>query len=142
MPKNPPEGYNTITPYIISPDAEGLIDFVEKTLDGTLMNRFDRDDGSVQHAEVRVGDSVLMIGGANDEFPPFPLMAHLYVDDVDRVHAKAVTNGARSVQEPENQFYGDRTSGVTDPDGNTWWLATRVEDVDPEEMARRATAQG
>lgn len=141
MPKNPPEGYNTITPYIISPDPEGLIDFVEKTLGGTLMNRFDRDDGSVQHAEVRVGDSVLMIGGANDEFPPFPLMAHVYVDDVDQVHAKAVANGARSVQEPEDQFYGDRTSGVTHSDGNTWWLATRVEDVDPEEMARRAAAQ-
>ena len=136
MPKNPPDGYHTVTPQAIVPDPDAMISFVTGVLGGRLEGRYEHD-GFVMHAEVSIGDSKIMIGGATDEYPPFPVMTHLYVDDVDSVYRAALENGARSVQEPQDQFYGDRSGGVTDSQGNLWWLATHIEDVSAEELQRR-----
>jgi PhnB protein len=140
VPKNPPDGYHSVTPYAVVPDATTLIDFATSVLGGTLKERMDRDDGSVMHAEVTVGDSLLMLSSTDEENPPFPAMLHVYVDDVDAVYEAALARGATSLRKPDDQFYGDRVGGVVDTQGNQWWLATRVEDVSPEEMERRLTA--
>lgn len=137
MPKNPPDGYHSLTPYAVVPDAETMIEFATAVLGGAVKERMDREDGSVMHAEVTIGDSVLMLSSTNDENPPFPAMLHVYIDDVDAVYDAALLKGATSLRKPEDQFYGDRIGGVIDSQGNQWWLATHVEDVSPEEMERR-----
>jgi hypothetical protein len=88
-------------------------------------------DGSIAHAQVQIGSSAVMVGGARDEWKALPMFMHLYVPDADAVYAQAIAAGATSMQEPMDEFYGDRTSGVKDPFGNLWWLATHQEDVPP-----------
>jgi len=97
--------------------------------------------GKIQHAEVKVGNSMLMLGGARGEWTARPGNFYLYVEDVDAVYKKAIAAGGKSISEPANQFYGDRHGGVTDSQGNGWWIATHIEDVSPEELERRAKAQ-
>jgi uncharacterized glyoxalase superfamily protein PhnB len=94
------------------------------------------------HAELRLGDSLVMIAEASAQYGPFPAMLHLYLEDVDAVYRRALAAGAAALQEPADQFYGDRTAGVRDAFGNTWWLATHIEDVPLEEMQRRASQRG
>jgi uncharacterized glyoxalase superfamily protein PhnB len=101
----------------------------------------DMPDGSVGHAEVRIGDSVVMVGQAGDAWPAVASALHLYVTDVDATYKTAVAAGATSKDEPEDQFYGDRRANVIDPAGNQWFIATHVEDVPPEEMETRAKAR-
>lgn len=133
-----PDGYNTVTPYLVVDDAVKVLAFVEKAFGGRVRSRMDGPDGSVAHAEVQLGDSVIMVADATDEWRTGPTMIHLYMDDCDGVYRRALEAGAESLREPEDQFYGDRSAGVKDPSGTSWWIATRVEDVPPEEMARRA----
>jgi PhnB protein len=133
-----PDGYHTVTPYLIVDDADGVIAFAQRAFDAELMHRSLGPDGGVMHAEIRIGDSRVMLGQANAQWPAMPAMLHLYVPDVDTVYRRALGAGARSVREPATQFYGDRSGGVADAAGNQWWIATRVEDVPPEEIARRA----
>ncbi len=99
-----------------------------------------RSDGSVSHAEVRIGDSVVMMGEPMDASKSMPGMLYLYIPDVDAAYKRALAAGATSVREPTNEFYGDRSAGVKDAFGNIWYMATHVEDVPPEEMAKRARA--
>jgi len=98
-------------------------------------------DGSIRHAEARIGDSMVMIGQAGGEWKPKPNTVHVYVPDVDATYKKALAAGATSTREPVTQFYGDRSAGVEDAQGNSWWIATHVEDVSPEEMEKRMAAQ-
>jgi PhnB protein len=135
-----PDGYHSITPYLIVPGVRQLIDFLKRAFDAEPMGEFARPDGSVMHADVRIGGSVVMMGEAGAEWPAMPASLHLYVPDVDATYKRALETGATSLREPANQFYGDRSAGVKDPSGNMWWLATHVEDVSPEEMKRRAEA--
>lgn len=93
------------------------------------------------HAEVKIGDSVIMMGEPMGDFKPMPGSIYLYVKDTDATYRKAIQAGAVSIMEPADQFYGDRSAGVKDPLGNFWWIATHIEDVPPEELARRAAAQ-
>lgn len=137
-----PEGYPTVSPYLVVTDVPAVIDFVERVLDGKVVERMEGPGGDVSHAEVRVGDSLLMMGPAEDESKRMPAMLHIYVPDVDAVYQRALDAGATSVREPADQFYGDRSGGVKDAEGNTWWFATHIEDVSPEELARRAAQQG
>lgn len=137
MPKNPPEGYHTLTPQIVVEDARETIEFVQNVFDADLREIYE-DDGRIVHSEVMIGDSRLMIASASEEFGAFPLMVNLYVDDVDATFAKAIEHGATSLRDPADQFYGDRTGGVIDPQGNHWWISTHIEDVSEEEMRRRA----
>lgn len=136
-----PAGHHTVTPYLIVRDARALIEFVERAFAGEVVRRWDMPDGTVRHAEIQIGDSRIMLADAGEQWPPMPAMVHLYVDDVDAVHRRALAAGATSIQEPEDMPYGDRSGGVRDASGNLWWLATRVEDLTDEEIVRRAAAR-
>lgn len=132
-----PDGYHTVTPYLIVEDALAILDFLERAFGATVLDRYLAPDGSVTHAEFRIGDSLVMLGGASAQYPAIAAMLHLYVEDVDAVYRQALAAGATSLREPENMPYGDRSGGVKDPAGNQWWIATHVEDVSSEELARR-----
>jgi uncharacterized glyoxalase superfamily protein PhnB len=136
-----PDGYHTVTPYIVVEDAGGLIDFIKQAFGVEERMRHTRPDGAIMHAEVQLGDSIIMIGGGSPELPAKPAMLHLYVEDVDALYTRALAAGGASLREPADQFYGDRSAGVSDRWGNEWWIATHIEDVTPEEIERRAQAQ-
>jgi uncharacterized glyoxalase superfamily protein PhnB len=138
MAVNPvPDGYHTVTPYLTVGGADKVIEFMKEAFDAEERFRMARPDGTVGHAEVQIGDSIVMIADPV-ESSPMPTLLHLYVDDCDATYERALAAGADSVRGPENQFYGDRTAGVRDSGGNQWWISTHVEDVSDEEMARRA----
>ncbi|MGZ8711093.1 MAG: VOC family protein [Thermoanaerobaculia bacterium] len=137
-----PDGYRTVTPYLVTPDAERILEFAKQAFGAVVTEEHKDDKGRIQHAAMRIGDSMVMLGQSNDKYPTMQSMLHLYVPDVDAVYAKAVKAGGKSLREPTNEFYGDRSCGVVDPGGNQWWIATHVEDVPPEEMERRAAAAG
>jgi len=136
MPNNPPEGYHTLTAQTIVDDAAETIAFVEAVFDAEVEEIYE-NDGYIQHAQVRIGDSPLMLASTSESFAEFPVMMNVYVNDVDAVFAKAVEHGATPLREPEDQFYGDRTGGVRDGQGNQWWISTRIEEVSEEEIRRR-----
>lgn len=136
-----PEGYHTITPYLTVQGADELIDFMKQVFAATEIERMANPDGTVKHAEVRIGDSVVMISESRGEWKPMPAALYLYISDVDAVYRRALAAGATSLMEPTNTFYGNRESGVKDQFGNYWWIATHIEEVSPEEMAKRAEAQ-
>jgi PhnB protein len=141
MPVKPiPEGYHTVTPYLTVRGVAKLMDFLKRSFGAAEKERMTQQDGRIMHAEVRIGDSVVMMGEPADESSLMPGMIHLYVDDVDTTYQRALQAGATSLREPEDQFYGDRSAGVRDAFGNVWWIATHKEDVSPEEMKRRAQA--
>jgi uncharacterized glyoxalase superfamily protein PhnB len=135
-----PEGFHTVTPYLVATDAAALIDFITRGLAGQERFVMRRPDGSIGHAEMQVGDSHVMIGQAGGGNPAFPAMLYLYVPDVDALFKQAVAAGAKALHEPATQFYGDRHGAVVDSNGNQWWIATHVEDVSQEELERRAAA--
>ena len=132
-----PQGYHTVTPYLIVDDARAQIEFLQKAFGATKSFSHDGPDGKIAHAEVKVGDSILMIGNAGGKWPARPCNIYLYVENTDDLYKRALAAGAKSVMEPANQFYGDRNAGVEDSNGNQWWIATHVEDVSPDEMERR-----
>jgi uncharacterized glyoxalase superfamily protein PhnB len=139
MTVNPiPEGYHTVTPYIVAADVDRLLDFVEAAFDAAEKERVPSQDGRTGHAEVTIGDSYVMLGREQEGFPALPAMLYLYVPNTDATYARALAAGATSVQEPADMFYGDRSAGVKDPAGNTWMIATRQENLTPEELAERA----
>lgn len=121
-----PAGYPSMSPYLISPDAEALIRFAEAAFGGVLLRRFDRPDGSLMHAEVRIDDSVLMIGGGATATRSGAPHIHLYVPDAQAAFARAVEAGGSVVQEPLRKGEDDDLrGGVQDPSGTTWWLASQ-----------------
>lgn len=136
-----PDGYHTVTPYLVIEGAARLIDFLKAAFGAEEIFRMPgKDEGTVGHAEIRIGDSMIMVADANEEYPARPSMIALYVEDVDATYQRAIAAGATSIKEVADQFYGDRSGGVTDASGNRWWISTHVEDVTPEELARRAAA--
>ena len=136
-----PEGYHTVTPYLVVNGVAKLIDFMKQAFEAKGADELmRRPDGSVAHAEVRLGDSVVMMGEPAPGQPLMPAGLYIYVKDTDTTYERALKAGATSLMEPADQFYGDRNAGVLDPFGNRWWIGTRVEDVAPEEIARRAEA--
>jgi len=135
-----PDGYHSVTPYLIVKGVAALIDFLKEAFDAVETERLPGPDGTIGHAEVRIGDSIVMMG-EGEHFEPMPAAIYLYVNDIDAAYAKALAAGATTVMEPADQFYGDRSGGVKDAFGNLWFVATHKEDVSPEEMARRAAAR-
>ncbi len=122
-----PEGYSTVSPYLIVRDAAGVISFLEETFGATELRRFPMPDGSIMHAEVKLGDTVIMLGEAGEAWPPVPAHLHVYVADADATYERALAAGAESVEEPtQKEGQADRRGGVRDPAGNTWWIAARV----------------
>lgn len=137
-----PEGFHSVTPYLVVDNASKLVEFLQRAFGATEMHRSVMPDGSITHAEVRIGDSPVMIGQAREPWKPRPSTLYVYVEDVDAVFRKAVEAGGKSLQEPKDQFYGDRSGGVEDPCGNQWFMATHIEDVSHEESQRRFAAMG
>jgi len=135
-----PDGYHTVTPYLTVDDAALQINFLKTAFNAQVTFEMKDAQGNVRHAELRVGDSMLMLGQARDEWKSRPMSFYLYLPDVDAAYKSAVAAGGKSLQEPNNHFYGDRSGGVEDPQGNYWWVATHVEDVSPEEMEKRHKA--
>ena len=123
-----PSGYSTVSPYLIVAGAQAVIDFLKQTFGVVELRRYDLPDGSIMHAEVRIGDTVVMLGDAGEHWPAVTAHLHVYVDDVDATYRRALESGGRSVQPPERKGQDpDRRGGVKDPAGNTWWIATQVE---------------
>jgi len=133
-----PDGYGTVTPWIISSDTARLLDFVAAAFDATEIARIINDDGTIGHAEVRIGDSVVMMFDGRPEWPDTPAFLRLYVEDGDVVFRRALAAGAVPVSEMTELFWGDRVGRVRDPLGNVWWLQDRVADLSPEEIQQRA----
>ena len=140
-----PEGYRRVTPYLIVDGAAAAIDFYTSVLGATERMRMGGPEGKVGHAELEIGDSVIMLA---DEHPEMnargprstggtPVSLHMYVEDVDGVFERAVEAGAKALRPVEDQFYGDRLGSFEDPFGHQWSVATHVEDVSPDEMSKR-----
>jgi PhnB protein len=143
-----PDGYGSVTPYIIVAGAAKAIEFYKSVFGATERMRLGGPDGKIGHAELEIGDSLIMLADEHPEMgalaPPTvggtPVGLHVYVADVDAVAAKAVAAGATLKRPVENQFYGDRLGSLIDPFGHLWHISTHVEDVSPDEIARRAAA--
>ena len=138
-----PDGYHTITPYFAVRDAAKLVDFLKRALGAEEVDAMKMPDGKVMHAEMKLGNSMIMIGQADDpDYKLMPAMLYVYVNDADALYKQAMQAGAKSVMEPIDQFYGDRSGAIEDPAGNQWWLATRKEDLTSDELMRRASQRG
>jgi PhnB protein len=121
-----PDNYPSVSPYLISKDANALIDFLGSVFDATVTRRMDRPDGSVMHAELRIDDSIVMIGGGATDHQGAGVHVHVYVPDASSVYARAMQRNARSVQGPTRKRDDDDCrAGFADPDGNTWWVANQ-----------------
>ena len=131
------DGFHAITPYFLAQGADRLIDFISRAFAGEEVYRKERSDGSIMHAEMRIGDSMLMLGEAPAEFGSMPSSIYLYVSDSDAVFERALSAGGMSVFPVMTLPSGEGYGGVKDPCGNIWWIATHVEDVSPEEEDRR-----
>ena len=149
MTANPiPDGYHTVTPYLIMNNAAGAIEFYKRAFGATETMRIELPPGKVGHAEIRIGDSAIMLA---DESPDMgarsaqsiggsPVSILLYVEDVDATFERAVAAGSKVQRPIEDKFYGDRSGSVTDAFGYTWHIATRKEDLSAEEVRKRAQA--
>jgi len=135
-----PDGDHSVTPYLVVPGVATLLDFLTQAFEAHELHRLPRPDGTIMHAEVRIGDSRVMLGEPMGDAPTMLGALYLYVHDVDAVYTRALHAGATSTSAPADQFYGDRSAGLKDPVGNQWWIATHQEDVPPEEIAKRAEA--
>jgi PhnB protein len=145
-----PDGYHTATPYLIIRGAADAIEFYQKAFGATELFRFPAPDGKIGHAEIKIGDSPIMLA---DEYPEMgykgpqslggsPVSLMIYVDDVDTVFDRAVAAGASVKEAVSDKFYGDRIGTLTDPFGHVWHVSTHKEDVSVEEVERRAKAAG
>ena len=134
-----PEGYHTVTPYVVVDNAQGLIEFIKNAFAGKEIFVKKMDDGKIMHAALSVGDSIIMISDTMEGMEKQQTsMLYLYLEDADTVFKKAIQAKATSIREMQTEFYGDRAGAVKDKWGNVWWIATHVEDVDDEELERRA----
>jgi PhnB protein len=146
-----PEGFHTATPYLIVRNAAAALEFYKRAFGAVELTRHADPSGKIRHAEFRVGDSPIMLTDEWLEFPEWqspqarggtPVHIYLYVEDADALFAKAIEAGAKQLLPMQDQVYGDRSGGVTDPFGHVWYIATRVENLSEEEMQRRVAAAG
>jgi PhnB protein len=140
MVKPVPDGYHTVTPYLVVEDAGVLIDFLSRAFGARTRYSHKGPDGKVAHAEMQIGDSIIMMGTARGDSKPLTMALYLYVPNCDELYRQAIAAGATSIREPQDQFYGDRHGGIKDPSGNSWWVATHIEDVSDQELERRMSA--
>lgn len=132
-----PKNFHTLTPYLLVEGIDKLVEFLKKAFDAKVIDLMEMPDGTVMHAQLKIGDSMIMMGEPRS-FKPMTGMLYLYVEDVDTVYKQAINAGATSLREPVDEFYGDRAAGVEDMLGNQWWIATHKEDVSQEELKKRA----
>jgi uncharacterized glyoxalase superfamily protein PhnB len=136
-----PEGFQTLTAYLLVAEADKEIAFLKAAFDAETIHISRLPDGSVMHATLKIGTSMLMMGQARDTMKPIPAMLYMYVEDVDAVYKRALASGAQSIREPADQLYGDRSGGVVSANGIQWWIGTHIEDVSEEELQRRMAGQ-
>jgi len=140
-----PEGYNTVTPYLVIKGAAQAIEYYKKVFGATVVVRMDGPEGRVGHAELQIGDSRIMLADENPSMGATsattignsPVSLYLYLPDVDKVVDKAVAEGAKILKPVQDQFYGDRSGFLQDPFGHFWGIATHIEEVSPQEMKER-----
>jgi PhnB protein len=132
-----PSQYHTVTPYLVLDNATKVVDFLTKAFDAKTQIKMDAPGGKIGHAELKIGDSPIMVADAMMDMKPMQFNLYVYVEDADATFKKALQAGGTSVKEPMDQFYGDRAGCVKDPSGNTWWIATHIEDVPSDELKRR-----
>ncbi|WP_433614308.1 VOC family protein [Dactylosporangium sp. CA-139114] len=137
MSSTPPAGYTTVAPWIVTPDTGRLLDFVTAVFDGAETGRVRLEDGTIGHAEIRVGDTVLLAFDRLPGWPAMPSLLRVFVADADRTIERGVAAGARVVTAAATQAFGQRGGRIRDPFGNIWWISAVVEDVAPEEGMRR-----
>jgi uncharacterized glyoxalase superfamily protein PhnB len=134
-----PDGYHTVTPYLVVRGAMKTIEFLTRAFGAQqLQEPMKRPDGSIMHATLKIGDSILMLSDANDQAPATQAMLYVYVPDADATFKRALAAGGTALMEPSDMFYGDRSGGLKDPSGNRWFVATHKEDVAPAELRKRA----
>ena len=131
-----PDGYHSVTPHLMVRGAAQLIDFLKEAFGAQETYRVPGPEG-IMHAEMKIGDSTVMMADAMGGLEPMPMVLFLYVEDADAVYKRALQAGGTSIQELKDQFWGDRAGAVKDAFGNVWWIATHVEDVPAEELQRR-----
>jgi PhnB protein len=137
MTTSTPDGYHSVTPWVITRDTGRFIEFTSEAFGATELARVVDEDGVIGHAEVRIGDSVVMGFDTPAGWTETPAFLRLYVEDADATYRRALEAGATSVTEVTHLFWGDRVGRVRDPLGNLWWIQARIEEVDEAEMARR-----
>jgi PhnB protein len=137
MSSSTPAGYSTVQPWLVSRDTAGLLDFIASAFGGQELARVLTQDGGIGHAEIRVGDSILLAFDAQPDWPDTPSMLRVFVDDADATFERAVAAGGRVVTPLDDAAWGDRGGRVRDPFGNIWWIVAHVEDVPPDEMTAR-----
>jgi PhnB protein len=121
-----PDTYRSVTPYLVVPDADAELAFLKSAFGGTEVTCQRNDDNTVMHAEIKIGDSLILLGQAGAEWKALSAALYLWVDNVDATYAKAVQSGATSQSAPEDKPYGHRTAGVVDRNGITWWIGSPV----------------
>lgn len=131
-----PEGYTTVTPFVIVKGAAEFIDFTKKAFGAEEITRVG-EDGAIGHAEVRIGNAIVMLFDSKDYWPPTPAFLRLYVDDCNTTYEQALKAGGISVTKPTDAPWGDRVARVKDPLGNLWWIMTRMENLTEEELGMR-----
>jgi PhnB protein len=132
-----PEDSPRVSPYLIVKDVTRTMDFLKYVFGAEEREKMTLPDGTVNHGSVSIGNSVIMMGKATEDHQTQNAMLYIYVEDTDAVYKRAIEKGAVSVMEPADQFYGDRNASVKDGDGVSWWMATHIEDVSPEEVQKR-----
>jgi uncharacterized glyoxalase superfamily protein PhnB len=132
-----PKGYNTITPMLVADNAAALLDFVKQSFDTETLTWVNKRDGSLMAIDLRVGTSSLTICAAGATMPATKSVLYLYVPDSDSQYRRCLSSGGKSLMEPNDEPHGDRMSGIEDPAGNQWWIATRQEDVPQPELEQR-----
>ena len=137
-----PDGYTTVAPWIVTDDTGALLDFITTAFGGSELSRVATEDGGIGHAEIRVGDTVLLAFDRRPEWPVLPSLLRVFVPDADAAVARAVGAGARIVTDLADSAWGDRGARVRDPFGNIWWVMSHVEDVPEDEMWRRMAEPG
>ncbi|MGB0524440.1 MAG: VOC family protein [Flammeovirgaceae bacterium] len=137
-----PAGYSTVSPYFVVDDIDKELSFLAAALGAEILDGLKAPDGSTMHGEARIGNVVIMIGGARAEFPATKSTVYIYTEDVDKTYQNALKHGAISIVEPRDEFYGDRAGGIASPQGNQFWIAQQIEEVSTEEAERRFAEMG
>jgi len=132
-----PEGYTSVAPWIVTRDTRRLLDYIKTVFDGEELARVPLEDGSIGHAEIWVGDTILLAFDQRPGWPAIPSLLRVFVEDADAATERAVAAGARVITHPATHAFGHRTARIRDPFGNIWWITAVVEDVPAEEVMRR-----
>ncbi|AIY41535.1 Glyoxalase family protein [Collimonas arenae] len=126
MTQHKPAGHNAVSPYLLVKDVKAMLAFLSATFDVVEIYKMALPDGSIKHAEVKIDDSVVMLGERPDSRDPVVCSPHVYVPSADVCYGKALAAGATNISEPKDQPYGDRSAGIRDPEGNIWWIGTHL----------------